>query len=243
MSHQGIIIKRFSFIKEWTRAFLSLFFPRCCLVCGRPLANGEEDICAGCDIRMPRTNYHLQKDNPIERLFWGRIPIVRATSYFFYRKGSDYRLILHRLKYRGQKEIGENMGRRMAAELLPYGFFEGINVIVPVPLHEKRQKRRGYNQSEQIARGIATVTGIPVETRWIARRKETETQTRKSVFERWENVEGGFELRIPTECLRGKHALVVDDVLTTGATTAACASTLTEAEGIQISILTLAVAE
>ena len=98
-------------IKDWLSSFLSLLFPRCCVVCGRPLAKGEECICTECNINLPRTNYHLRKDNPVERLFWGQIPLERATSFFFYEKGSDFRLILHRLKYGGQKEIGAIMGR------------------------------------------------------------------------------------------------------------------------------------
>ena len=104
-------------IKDWLSSFLSLLFPRCCVVCGRPLAKGEECICTECNINLPRTNYHLRKDNPVERLFWGQIPLERATSFFFYEKGSDFRLILHRLKYGGQKEIGAIMGRYMACLL------------------------------------------------------------------------------------------------------------------------------
>lgn len=229
-------------IKDWLYSFISLLFLRCCVVCGRSLAKGEECICAMCNINLPRTNYHLQKDNQVEQLFWGKIPLERATSFFFYRKGSDFRQILHQLKYGGQKEIGAIMGRYMASELSASGFFEGIDVIIPVPLHKRKQRIRGYNQSEWIARGISAVTGIRVDTEVIVRRKHTDTQTRKSTFERWENVDGIFELH-HAESLKGKHLLVVDDVLTTGATTVACASRLMEIEGVRISVLTLAVAE
>lgn len=229
-------------VREWAEACLSLFFPRCCIVCGRPLMRGEEELCTMCNMRLPRTNYHLQADNPVERLFWGKLPLVRATSYFFYRKGSDYRFILHQLKYGGRKEIGCIMGRCMAAELQTTGFFKDIDLIIPIPLHRKRQLARGYNQSEWIAQGIAAVTGIPTDSEVVVRRKYSETQTRKSVFERWENVDGIFELSA-SENLRGKHILLVDDVLTTGSTIASCGSVLTEIEGIRISVLTLAVAE
>ncbi|WP_390601613.1 ComF family protein [Bacteroides sp. f07] len=229
-------------IKDWLGSFLSLFFPRYCIVCGRTLAKGEECLCTMCNINLPRTDYHLRKDNPVEKMFWGKIPLERATSFFFYRKGSDFRQILHQLKYGGQKGIGAIMGRYMAAELLESGFFEGVDVILPVPLHKKKQQIRGYNQSEWIARGIAAVTGISIDTESVVRRKNTETQTRKSFLERWENVEGIFELN-HAESLVGKHILIVDDVLTTGATTVECASCLTDIEGIRISILTLAMAE
>ena len=229
-------------IKDWLSSFLSLLFPRCCVVCGRPLAKGEECLCTMCNINLPRTDYHLRKDNPVEKLFWGKIPLERATSFFFYRKGSDFRQILHQLKSGGQKDIGAIMGRYMAAELLASGFFEGVDVILPVPLHKKKQQIRGYNQSEWIARGIAAVTGISIDTESVVRQKNTETQTRKSSFERWENVEGIFQLH-HAEPLAGKHVLIVDDVLTTGATTVECASCLAEIEGIRISILTLAMAE
>lgn len=229
-------------IKDWLGSFLSLLFPRCCVVCGRPLAKGEECLCTMCNIELPRTDYHLRKDNPVEKLFWGKVPLERATSFYFYRKGSDFRQILHQLKYGGQKGIGAIMGRYMAAELQQSGFFEGVDVILPVPLHKKKQQIRGYNQSEWIARGITAVTGIPIDTEAVVRRKNTETQTRKSSLERWENVEGIFELH-HAEALAGKHILIVDDVLTTGATTVECASCLTGIEGIRISVLTLAVAE
>lgn len=229
-------------IKDWLYSFISLLFPRCCVVCGRSLAKGEECICAMCNINLPRTNYHLQKDNQVEQLFWGKIPLERATSFFFYRKGSDFRQILHQLKYGGQKEIGAIMGRYMASELSASGFFQGIDVIIPVPLHKRKQRIRGYNQSEWIARGISAVTGICIDTEVIVRQKHTETQTRKSAFERWENVDGIFALH-HADSLKGKHVLVVDDVLTTGATTVACASRLVGIEGVRISVLTLAVAE
>ncbi|WP_294627087.1 ComF family protein [uncultured Bacteroides sp.] len=235
-------MKHTHLIKEWLGAFLSLFFPRCCIVCGTPLAKGEECLCTLCNINLPRTDCHLQKDNRIEKLFWGKFPLERATSFFFYRKGSDFRQILYRLKYGGQKSIGTIMGRYMAAELQESGFFEDIDVILPVPLHKKKQRMRGYNQSEWIARGIAAVTGLPIDTASVVRRKNTETQTRKSSLERWENVRGIFELR-HAESLSGKHILIVDDVLTTGATIGECASCLTDMEGIRISVLTMAIAE
>ena len=212
-------------IKDWLYSFLSLWFPRCCVVCGGSLAKGEECICTMCNINLPRTDYHLRKDNPVEKLFWGKFPLERATSFFFYRKGSDF-----------------IMGRYMASELQASDFFHGVDVIIPIPLHKKKQQIRGYNQSEWISRGIMAVTGIPVDTEAIIRRKNTETQTQKSALERWENVDGIFELH-RSEYLAGKHILIVDDVLTTGATTVACASRLAEIEGVRISVLTLAMAE
>ena len=230
-------------MNTWFHSFWSLLFPRCCVVCGSPLSRGEECLCTCCNIIFPGTGFHLRKDNPVECLFWGRIPgLKRASSFLFYRKGSDFRRILHMLKYGGYKELGEVMGRYMSAELSSGEFFDGVDMIIPVPLHRKKQKLRGYNQSEWIARGIASVTGIPLCAECMIREKNTETQTRKSTFERWENVEGIFRL-CDTVHFEGKHVLLVDDVLTTGATTVACASAFAGVSGIRISVLTLAVAE
>lgn len=228
--------------KDWLYSLSSLFFPRCCIVCNDILARGEECLCTICNINLPRTNLHLVKDNHIEQLFWGKVSLERATSFFFYRKGSDFRQILHQLKYGGRKEIGAVMGRYMAAELLPSGFFEGIDIIVPMPLHKKKQRQRGYNQSEWISRGISLTTGIPIDSDSVVREKNTETQTHKSTFERWENVDGIFRLRYPGT-FEGKHVLVIDDVLTTGATMVACVSAISQAKDIKVSILTLAIAE
>lgn len=229
-------------MRDWFDSFLSLFFPRCCLICGDVLAKGEECLCARCNIDLPRTDYHKIKDNPVEQLFWGKIPLERATSYFFYRRGGDTRNILYSLKYNGRKEVGEVMGRYMAAELLSSGFFKGIDLIVPVPLHRKKHKLRGYNQSEWLSYGVSAITAIPVCTSGIMRKKNTETQTHKSVLQRWENVDGIFQVTSP-EFFTGKHILIIDDVLTTGATTVAFASSFEKVDGIRISILTLAVAE
>lgn len=229
-------------VEDWLFALLHLFFPRTCVVCHTPLIEGEECICTRCNLELPRTQYHLRKENPVEHLFWGKFPLERATAYFFYQKGSDYRKVLHQLKYNGRKEVGAVMGRYLAAELQPDGFFQGIDVLIPVPLHPSKQKARGYNQSEWLAKGISQVTGIPLDTDSVLREKSTETQTRKSVYERWENVEGIFRLRHPNN-LAGKHVLIVDDVLTTGSTLTACADAVCATKGVCISVLALAMAE
>jgi len=211
------------------------------VVCGGNLAIGEEFICTRCNVKMPRTNFHLQKDNEVERRFWGKISVETATSYFYYSKGSDYRRILFELKYHGCKELGEAMGRNMAAEISSSHFFKEIDLIVPVPLHRNKRESRGYNQSEWIALGISNATGIPMNICGLVRDVANSTQTRKSVFERWENVEGVFQNKRP-EIFEGKHVLLVDDVLTTGSTLLSCATALNESSDVKISILTLALA-
>ena len=188
---------------------------------------------------MPRTNWHLEKDNPVERQFWGKFPLERATSYFLYHKGSDFRHILHQLKYEGREDIGRTMGRFMAEEIRSSGFFDGVDFIVPVPLHPRKLRERGYNQSERLSEGIAEVTGITMDVRAVCRRVYSQTQTRKSAYERWENVAGIFEVEHP-ERYAGKHILLVDDVLTTGSTITACADAFAGVEGLRISVLTLA---
>jgi ComF family protein len=175
-------------------------------------------------------------------MFWGKVPIVRATSYFYYHRGGDFRLIVHRMKYSGHKEYGQVLGRIMATELKESGFFDGIDGLVPVPLHPDKLKKRGYNQSEWLARGVSQVTGIPMMTDAVKRSLYTETQTRKTKVERWENVNGIFTLNTSVD-LSGKHLLIIDDVLTTGATTTACADAFQQVPDIRISVLTLALAQ
>lgn len=223
----------------WLYSLGELFVPRTCVVCGALLGEGEECICLGCYMDMPRTDFHLKKNNLLERILWGKMPLGRASSFFYYRKGSDYCKILYWLKYGGRRKIGNVMGRYMATELLPSGFFEGIDVIVPVPLHPEKKKARGYNQSEMLARGVSKVTGLPVDATSLTRQKNVESQTRKSAYDRWTNVDGIFLLEHP-ERFAGKHVLLIDDVLTTGATITACADAFADVPDVCISVLTLA---
>ena len=229
-------------IIDWLQGLLNLFYPKVCVVCAQPLSGQEACLCHACQVRLPRTELHLKPDNAAEQLFWGKVHIEKVSSYFYYQRGSDFREILHQLKYGGQKDIGESMGRQMAAELLPHGFFDGVDFLLPIPLHKKKLRIRGYNQSEYIALGISQVTGIPLASESVTRQKHTETQTHKSVIERWENVDGIFKLHTP-ELFAGKHILLIDDVLTTGATCVACADSLSQVESVKMSILTLAMAE
>lgn len=220
---------------------LDLIYPNLCFICGETLLKSESHICLSCLNNIPRTNYHLLTDNPVEKRFWGKAPIFRGTSFFFFQKGSPFQKLLHELKYKGNKEIGEILGRYAAAELLNSPDFCSIDIIIPIPLHPKRFAQRGYNQSEWIGKGLSAVLDKPQDTNTLKRVKQTTTQTKKSVFERFENTEGIFELSGAKE-LEGKHLLLIDDVLTTGSTLNAAINTLLNMPNVKISIFTLAIA-
>lgn len=228
-------------LMRWIEAAKALFFPRLCLACGTPLISGVDKLCVACNINLPRTGFQHLKDNEADKLFWGKVHIERVVPFFYYRKGSDLSKVMHKLKYESRKDVGIFMGRMVMSELQGSSFIHDIDCIVPLPLHPKREKYRGYNQSEMIALGVSQITGLPVYADGVVRSRETESQTRKSVYERWTNVEGVFILKKP-ELFSGKHILLIDDVLTTGATCAACASSLLTVEGVRVSILTLAIA-
>lgn len=224
----------------WTDIW-KLFFPQCCLVCGRILLEGEEHLCLRCLSALPRTNLHRQKDNEMEKSFWGKMPIERASAYFHYTKGGDVRKLLFSLKYYGNSDLGRFLGRCMAREWEASGFFRGVDGIVPVPLHQRKLRMRGYNQSQMLAEGVSSVTGIPLWNHLMVRSQFTDSQTRKGNYERWLNVQDVFACTSP-EALHGKHILLVDDVMTTGATLVACADALSQIPGIRISVMTLAMA-
>jgi ComF family protein len=228
-------------MKKLFTCLLDLLYPNLCVICNESLVRGEEMICFHCLHQMPKTNYHLEKDNAVEKRFWGKVPVYRATSYFHFYKGSPFRQLLHELKYRGNKEIGRVMGRFAGIDLLDTDDFASIDVIVPVPLHPKKQLKRGYNQSEWIARGLSEALNKPVDTTHLIRIKENATQTKKSVFERYQNTQGIFALNDVT-VFEKKHILLVDDVLTTGSTLEACALALMESSFVKISVFTLALA-
>ena len=228
-------------MKSALKDFLNLMFPSLCIVCGENLQKQEQQICISCLHGIPKTNYHLVSNNPIEKRFWGKVPINRGTSFFFFQKGSPFQKILHSLKYRNNQEIGELLGKYAAVELLDSADFSSIDVIIPVPLHPKKYKSRGYNQSECIGKGLSKILEKPIDTTTLIRTRENTTQTKKTVFERYENTEGIFILQ-NKNILTGKHVLLVDDVLTTGATLEACIRALIEIEGVEVSIFTLSVA-
>jgi ComF family protein len=221
--------------------FIGLFYPELCITCGRKLVTQEKYICLHCLNDLPKTKFQFDPENKVAQLFWGRVRLESASSWLFFRKGSRYQKLVHYLKYKGLKEIGETMGVLFGSELKesPFGM---VDIIVPVPLHPQKLKQRGYNQSEWIAQGIAFSMGKPVSVSNLSREIYTSTQTRKNRFERWQNVEGIFTVTHPAE-FQGKHILVVDDVITTGSTLEAAAVTLLNAGAGKVSIATLACAE
>lgn len=229
-------------ISFWRR-LLDLISPRLCVVCGHRLTVTEEAVCMKCNLHLPRTNYHLHAyENEMARLFWGQIPVERAAAFFYYEAHAETANVLYELKYKHHPEIGEVLGRMFAREIRTAGFFDGIDGIVPVPLAKKRQRQRGYNQSMEIARGVSQITGLPVYGEVVRRNVFEGSQTSKGRWERNENVEKVFEL-IDGASIRNSHLLIIDDVVTTGATVIACAKELIKAGDVKISILALGFAK
>jgi ComF family protein len=221
------------------RDFLNLFFPKICASCGNSLFRHEEVICDFCEFHLPQTNYHLYPDNPVSRIFWGRAEIEGGAAYYHFNKGNRVQHLVHLLKYKGRKDVGIYLGRQYGSCLRDSSSFDSVEVVIPVPLHRKKMLKRGYNQSEQFAIGLAGAMRIPVDTATLCRIKPTETQTRKSRFKRWENVAEIFAVSDPLSLI-GKHVLLVDDVITTGATLEACINVLKQIHGIRVSVAAIA---
>lgn len=228
-------------IKQWLGAAADVVMPRTCPVCGLTLGSDEQWICRKCLAALPRTRYEEVDFNTMEQLFAGRVPIERATAYFFYEKGSPYSSILHDIKYRSMPQMGQWLTARAVGDMAGSHFFENIDVVTAVPLHRSKLAHRGYNQSEHLARGIADALGIPYVEVLKAVRPHS-TQTHKGALERWQNIQGNYTLRKEADQLAGKHILLVDDVVTTGATLTVCASLLKNIPGVSVSLFTLSAA-
>lgn len=218
--------------------FLNALSPPRCAVCGRRMTVGEHLVCARCNLRLPRTHYELTPyDNHMARMFWGRFAIEKCTSLFYYSpQSASSRLIIH-MKYYHHPEYGYRLGQMMAHELLPSGFFDGVTAIMPIPLARNRERKRGFNQSREIARGLCDVTRLPLIDNAVTRAKFIDSQTHKSHLERSGNVEGVFTLCRP-DLVGGHHILLVDDIVTTGATVTSCAREIIKAGNVKISVLT-----
>ena len=229
-------------ISFWGR-LLDLISPRVCVVCGGRLTVTEETLCSKCYLHLPRTDFGSDLyENVMAKLFWGQIQIEKATALFYYEPHAETANILYELKYKNHPEIGEVMGRMMARELQKNGLFDEIDAIVPVPLARKREHERGYNQSLMLAKGVSEVTGLPIYNKVVRRTKFVGSQTHRGRWERNENVADVFEL-MDGESIRGKHLLLIDDVVTTGATIIACAQEMQKASNVKISVLALGFAK
>jgi len=219
-----------------------LFFPELCAACGRDLYKNEDIICTYCKYHLPLTNFHSDLNNKMARQLWGRFEFEQAIAFLYFQKGSRVQNLMHQLKYNKRPEVGIKLGELYAYELLRAKDWKKADLIIPVPLHPSKQKIRGYNQSEQISLGIAAVLRLPISTTHLVRGQHTETQTRKSRYARYENLKDIFLIKNGSE-LSQKHIMLVDDVMTTGATLEACSLELLKIEGLKISICTIAFTE
>lgn len=216
-----------------------LLYPDPCAGCGGDLPRGMPFLCIDCYDQLPFTHYHRFHQNPVEKIFWGRLNVYAATACLYFNKQSAVQHLLHRLKYKGEQEIGPYLGRMLAAAVKKDSRFDGVEALIPMPLYYKKEEQRGYNQSVLICEGLSRALAIPVLGDIVIRSSPTQTQARKARPDRWQNVEGRFELT-GTSDAENKHLLLVDDVLTTGATMEACGMELLQIKGATLSIAVLA---
>ena len=225
-------------ISSLLRDLVHIFLPKVCLACDTSLLSHEEVLCTTCVYHLPLTDFHKDKQNETAKQLWGKLDVQQAMSMLYLARSSRVEKLLHRLKYSNQPEIGEFLGRHYAKILLHTDVFATVNMIMPIPIHSSKLRKRGYNQSSQFARGLSEVSGIPWTDKILIRVKSTESQTKKRRIERYDNVEGVFALKDST-AVRDKHILLVDDVLTTGATICAAGNHLVDA-GAKVSVITIA---
>lgn len=225
-------------IAAWGADILSVVFPNTCAVCGTTLVEGEDIMCLTCLANLPRTGLHGSPFSEIHKRLATHSRLERGASWFYYHRHSPYAKLIHQAKYRGLPDTGRRLGRMYAREIMADGFFDGIDIILPVPLHPIKHIARGYNQSREIARGVAEVTAIEIGDNLVAGRSHS-TQTRLGSYARWLNARGSVRIHHPDE-LAGRHVLVIDDVLTTGATLLTCCEAIHDAvAGATVSVLTL----
>ncbi len=229
-------------LSTWTFDLLGLFFPNSCRLCGKVLHQQEEILCTTCLYKLARTNFQNEAENPVMDIFYGRLPLFSATAFLFFSKGGGTRRLIHKLKYKGNKEIGIYLGKLFGNQLDGSQLFSTSDAIIPVPLHPRKEHKRGYNQSLMICEGLASSMNARIFSDVLYRKIHSSSQTRKSRYERWENVKDIFEIKNGHH-LEGKHLILVDDVITTGATLEACGNKLLEIPDIRLSIASLAYAQ
>lgn len=228
-------------MKNIIHNFLSLFFPELCVVCNERLSEGEEHICTECLILLPKTNFHLQPDNRLEQFFAGRIPFRHIAAFAYFVKGGSIQHIIHELKYNRNPQLGRLAGELCGENLKGSDFISPIDLLVPVPLHPKRLRERGYNQSLEICKGISSVLQIPIEENALIRTINNQSQTKNARFDRWKNVENIFSV-IDEKVFQEKHILLIDDVITTGSTLESCAKEILKCKDSRVSIYALGTA-
>jgi len=228
-------------VTTWLFDFLNFLYPEVCSACSNSLFKGEKVFCTRCLLKLPKTGFHNQVGNPVEKQFWGKVSVNAATALYYFNKGERVQHLIHRLKYKGDKDAGVFAGRILAGQLRKCDRFESIDAIVPVPLHLKKLRIRGYNQSECFAAGIGEELSVPVYPKYLIRRKATDTQTRKSRFARFENVNNQFQ-KNPEHKDTIKHILLVDDVITTGSTLSSCVEAICHSGPAKVSIAAIAYA-
>ncbi|HEY1872169.1 MAG TPA: phosphoribosyltransferase family protein [Chitinophagaceae bacterium] len=226
-------------IKNYIEDFLHLFFPHICMGCNTDVLNAEDELCAECLNNLPDTGFLYTYANPVEKIFYGRLSIEKAGSAFYFNKDSVIQNIIIQLKYKSNQKAGIFLGRLLGQRILKSGRFDDVDLIIPLPLNDRKLLKRGYNQSEVIAKGVASVWHKPVVASTIERIFFTETQTHKDRIARWQTMEGVFSVTQPS-LLQDKHILLVDDVITTGATLEACGEAILQVPGVKLSLVTVA---
>ncbi len=223
------------------KSLLHLLYPNLCVACNNQLHASERYLCMGCQLQLPETNDHLKLENGVEKTLWGRIPFERAFSFLFFNQRGTTQKLLHELKYKGNEELAVYLGEIYGQKIRKTAESHGINAIVAVPLHTSKLRKRGYNQSLAFANGISEVLAMENLSDFMVRVKATDTQTLKSRTERWQNVENIFEVN-NTQIFENKHILLVDDVITTGATLESCAGAIVKNCNCRISVASIAFA-